>query len=102
MKITLLLAASVLGLASTAASSTVWVPDVDSTGVYQDITFASFGVDAGTYDLVFFDAGTIAAIEPSTTSLTLTTLNGLVEIAPATAPYTAAFGTDTATLGATP
>jgi hypothetical protein len=102
MKIAHILAASVLGLVSTAASSTVWVPDINtSTGDFQEITFTSFGVSSATYDLVFFDAGTAAAIEPSSTSLTLVDLNGIVEISATPAPYTATFGTDTAALGDT-
>jgi len=102
MKITQLLAASVLGLVSTAASSMVWLPDINtSTGNFQDITFASFGVSSATYDLVFFDAGTTAAIEPSTTSITLADLNGVVAISPNPAPYVASFGADLADLGTT-
>ena len=102
MKVSQIFAASVLGLASTAANSTVWVPDINSsTGDFQEITFASFGVSDATYDLVFFDAGTIASTEPSATSLTLADLNGIVEISANPAPYTATFGTDTAFLGNT-
>jgi hypothetical protein len=102
MKITQLLAASVLGLVSTTASSMVWLPDINtSTGDFQEITFASFGVSSATYDLVFFDAGTTAAIEPSTTSITLADLNGIVGISPNPAPYVASFGADLADLGST-
>jgi hypothetical protein len=102
MKMTQLLAASVLGLASTAASSTVWLPDVnDSTGDFQEMTFASFGVDSAMYDLVLFDAGSTAAIEPSTTSLTIASLNGIVEVPANPGPYTVSFGADTAALGST-
>ena len=102
MKVTQLLAASVLGLASTTASSTVWLPDVnDSTGDFQEITFVSFGVSSATYDLVLFDAGSAASIEPSTTSLTIADLSGIVQISANPAPYTASFGADTASLGDT-
>ena len=102
MRMTKLLAASVLGLASTAASSTVWLPDVNnSTGDYQEMTFTSFGVDSAIYDLVLFDAGTIAAIEPSATSLTIDSLTGIVEVSANPAPYTLTFGADTAALGTT-
>ena len=102
MKIAQILTASVLGLVSTAASSTVWVPDVnDSTGDFQEITFISFGVSSATYDLVLFDAGTTVSTEPSTTSLTLADVTGIVDISANPAPYTASFGADTAALGAT-
>jgi len=102
MKTAQILTASVLGLVSTAASSTVWVPDINtSTGDFQEVTFASFGVSSATYDLVFYDAGTAASIEPSFTSLTLADLNGTVGISANPAPYTATFGGDTAALGAT-
>ena len=102
MKMTQLLAASVLGLVSTAASSTVWLPDINnSTGDFQEMTFTSFGVDSAMYDLVLFDAGTIAAIEPSATSLTIASLTGIVEVSANPAPYTVSFGADTAALGAT-
>jgi len=102
IKITQILTASILGIVSTVASSAVWVPDVNnSTGDFQAITFIGFGISSATYDLVLFDAGTSAAIEPSSTSLTLADINGVVEISANPAPYTATFGADTATLGAT-
>lgn len=101
MKIKQIFAAALLGLSSTAASSMVWLPDVNpSTGDYQAITFATFGVSSATYDLVFFDAGTSAEIEPSTTSLTIADINGIVAIS-ANSPYQASFGSDIAELGAT-
>lgn len=103
MKITQIMAASVLGLTSTVASSAaVWTPDINtSTGDFQEVTFASFGVSSATYDLVFFDAGSVASIAPSTTSLTLADLNGIVQVSANPAPYTASFGADTALLGDT-
>lgn len=102
MKITKILTASVLALTSTVANSAVWLPDVnDSTGNYQEISFISFGVDSGIYDLVLFDAGTSASTEPSNTSLTLTSVTGIVDISANPAPYTASVGADTALLGDT-
>lgn len=106
MKSKQLLAASVLSFVSTVASSTVWVPDInESTGDFQEITFLNFfdGVDALAYDLVMFDAGTTASIEPSTTSLTLADINGIVQISANddSPPYIATFGLDDANLGET-
>ena len=102
MKVTQILAASVLGLASTAASSAVWLPNVnDTTGDYQEMTFTSFGVNSAIYDLLLFDAGTTAALEPSATSLTIGSLTGIFEVSANPAPYTLTFGTDTAALGTT-
>lgn len=103
MKIKQIFAAALLGLSSTTASSMVWLPDVNpSTGDYQAISFTSFGVSSATYDLVFFDAGTLPSLELSTSSLTIADLTGVVAISPNSAPsYTASFGTDTAELGDT-
>lgn len=104
MKLKQLLAASVLGLASTAASAIVWTPDVNtSTGDFQEVTFLNFNVDATTYDLIFYDAGSAPSAEPSATSISMSTLSGIVEISANPAPYTATLqgAADNASLGAT-
>ncbi len=103
MKIIQLLAVSVLAISSTVVGATVWIPDINtSTGDYQAISFVSFGVSSAKYDLVLFDAGSMAAIEPSMTSLTLADLSGIVEISAnaVSPPYLATYGSDIATLGA--
>ncbi len=103
-----ILVASVLGLASMTASAVTvtWQPFINTVdGTYEQISFLSFGITG--QDLVLFDAGSIASAEPSSTSLTIAGINGNVSITPAVTPanggsnYSAIFGSDTASLGAT-
>jgi len=103
-----ILLASVLGLASTTASAVTvtWQPFINTVdGTYEQITFLNFGITG--QDLVLFDAGSIASAEPSPTSLTIADINGNVLITPTATPanggsnYSAIFGSDTASLGAT-
>ena len=105
MKFSQLLAAPVLCLASTMAGAHVWVPDINSsTGDFQEITFVSFGVSSATYDLVLYDAAAAGptldtAANTSATSLTIADLTGVVEVSANPGPFTASFGTDTASMG---
>lgn len=108
MKITQILTASALGLASMAtnAAPITWVPFINSAdGTYEQMSFLNFGITG--QDLVLFDAGTTASAEPSSTSLTIAGINGNVLITPTATPanggfnYSAIFGVDTASLGAT-
>jgi hypothetical protein len=107
MKISQILTASLLVLASTAASaSTVWTatPTSSDPSVYQDVSFVNFGLPSG-YDLVMYAVGSTpvadTSLNTSATSLGVPGGNGVVNISSGPT-FTGSYGTDTATLGAAP
>jgi hypothetical protein len=109
MKITQIIAASVLGLAASAVSANViWTTDPNTLagGDPQEISFLNFAIDSAMYDLVFYDAGSNPSV--GATSLVIPSLTGIVEVTPDSAPnyigvYDLGLPTqDAAFLGATP